>query len=347
VTPGLRGSAEPLARRYDAALLDLDGVVYVGDHAVPHAADALTAARAAGMALAFVTNNAARTPAAVAAQLTAIGVPARADEVVTSAMAAAHQLTDLVPPPARVLVVGGDGLRAAVTEAGYVAVNTEDDDPAAVVQGYGPDVSWRDLAAASVAVRRGLPWLATNLDLTLPSPRGQLPGNGALVAVVAATTGRTPMVAGKPELPLHHEAVRRSGAQHPLVVGDRLDSDIEGAVRAGCDSLLVLTGVTDVHQLLAAPQRQRPTYISNDLGGLLSPHPDVTVAGSAVTCGGWHADRGDQEVTLRRAGDAGGDGLDALRALVTAAWLGDTTNLHVRGESSALAVAGLGPTADR
>jgi HAD superfamily hydrolase (TIGR01450 family) len=345
VTAGLRGSVEPLAHRYDTGLLDLDGVVYVGEHAVPGAAQALSAAREAGMALAFVTNNAARTPETVAAHLTAIGVPADTDEVVTSAMAAASQLTSLVPPPARVLVVGGEGLRIAVTRAGYTPVDSEADGPGAVVQGYGPDVSWRVLAEASVAVRRGVPWLATNLDLTLPSPRGQLPGNGAFVNVVATTTGRTPLVAGKPELPLHQEAVRRSGARNPLVIGDRLDSDIEGAVRAGCDSLLVLTGVTDIAQLLRAGSHERPTYVARDLTGLLATHPDVAVSGPTCTCGGWEALRDADDVTLRRSGNDDGDGLNAVRAVATAAWMRETTGVRVRGEPDVLTANGFGSAA--
>ena len=270
----LGACAEPLCTAYDAALLDLDGVVYRGPDPVPGAAAAVAAARAAGMRMAFVTNNASRTPAAVAAHLGAVGVEARADEVVTAAQAAATLLGTLVPAGSRVLVTGGEGLRAAVTEAGFEPVPTADDGPAAVVQGYAPGLAYADLAEAALAVRAGAVWVASNLDATIPTARGLLPGNGALVALVAHATGRRPdAAAGKPERALHDEAVRRTGAVRPLVVGDRLDTDVEGANRAGCDSLLVLTGVTTEADLLAAPPERRPTYLGLDLGALLVAHP--------------------------------------------------------------------------
>jgi HAD superfamily hydrolase (TIGR01450 family) len=268
------GSPEPLCAAYDVALLDLDGVVYRGEAPVPGAAEAIAAARANGMRVAFVTNNASRTPAAVAAHLAAVGVPAVADDVVTAAQAAATLLGTLVPAGAPVLVTGGEGLRVALSERGFALVASADDEPAAVVQGYAPDLGYADLAEAALAVRAGAVWVATNLDATIPTARGELPGNGALVALVAHATRRRPDAsAGKPERALHDEAVRRCGARHPLVVGDRLDTDIEGANRAGCDSLLVLTGVTDEAALRAAPPSRRPTFVARDLGALLVPYP--------------------------------------------------------------------------
>ncbi|MGH8826024.1 MAG: HAD-IIA family hydrolase, partial [Jiangellaceae bacterium] len=257
-----------LARSYDVALLDLDGVVYVGAEPVAHAPESLRAARVAGMHLAFVTNNAARTPEVVAEHLTSIGVNASSDEVVTSAQAAARVLDELLPAGSRVLVVGGDGLVAALAERGLTPVTSADADPAAVVQGFAPDVSWRLLAEGSYAVAAGLPWVASNVDRTIPTARGRAPGNGALVDAVRAATGREPVVAGKPEPPMHRETVLRTGARHPLVVGDRLDTDIEGANRAGVDSLLVFTGVTDPAELISAPPLLRPTYIGLDLRAL-------------------------------------------------------------------------------
>jgi glycerol 3-phosphatase-2 len=271
VTPG---GAQPLCRTYDVALLDLDGVVYRGAAPVPGAAEAVAAARAGGMRMAFVTNNASRTPAAVVAALAAAGVPATEDEVVTAAQAAAILLTTLVPRDANVLVTGGEGLRVAVAEAGLTVVASAAEAPAAVVQGYAPDLTYADLAEAALAVRAGAVWVASNLDATIPTDRGLLPGNGALVALVATATGRRPDAsAGKPERALHDEAVRRSGARRPLVVGDRLDTDVEGANRAGCDSLLVLTGVSDEASLRAAPPERRPTYLGADLSALLDPDP--------------------------------------------------------------------------
>lgn len=261
----------PLAERYDTALLDLDGVVYRGKDAVPHAVETLLAAASAGMHLAYVTNNASRTPEAVAAHLVDLGLPARPEEVVTAAQAVARLIAEQVPDGARVLALGGEGLRQALKSHGLTLVDGADDDPAAVVQGYVPETSWRDLAEVAYAVGRGVPWFASNVDSTMPTARGIAPGNGALVGAVAAACGGWPTVAGKPEPALHRETMLRTHAKRPLVVGDRLDTDIEGANRAGVDSLLVLTGVTGLDQLRAAPAHQQPTYVSADLRGLLDP----------------------------------------------------------------------------
>jgi HAD superfamily hydrolase (TIGR01450 family) len=304
---------EAPARRYDVALLDLDGVVYLGSTAIPDVPKALAEVREAGMRLAFVTNNASRTPAAVAEMLSGMGVQATPDEVVNSAQAATHVLAEKLPAGAKLLVVGTTGLIEAARERGFTLVESADDDPAAVVQGYGPNVGWAQLAEATVAVRRGAWFVATNLDTTVPSNRGALPGNGALVGVVAQTTGVTPTAVGKPDPAMHRESVQRSGAQHPIVVGDRLDTDIEGAGRVGCDSMLVLTGVTTPADLLGAGPRQRPTYIAPTVRGLLEPQPVPRRDGDGWVCGGWRVTR-----DLARTGD--GDDLDALRALCAAAW---------------------------
>ncbi|MFE0879732.1 HAD hydrolase-like protein [Streptomyces smyrnaeus] len=319
--PGAGGSA--LHTAYDTALLDLDGVVYAGGEAVPHAVDSLAAARRSGLRLAYVTNNAARTPQTVAAHLTELGVPAKADEVVTSAQAVARLIAERVPRGARVLAVGADGLRVALEERGLTVVETADEEPAAVVQGYGgPTMEWGRLIEAALAVQRQVPWFASNTDLTIPSGRGIAPGNGSAVEVVRIATRwmRTPpepVVAGKPLPPMHRESILRTGARRPLVVGDRLDTDIEGAHAGRVDSLLVLTGVTDAAQLLAARPVHRPTYVARDLRGLLEPQPQVTGdADAGFSCGGWTAHVDAEQLTLR--GD--GDPMDGLRALCGAAW---------------------------
>jgi hypothetical protein len=185
-------------------------------------------------------------------------------------------------------------------------------------------VGWRLLAEASAAVHAGLPWIASNPDLTVPTPRGPAPGNGALVQVVALATGQRPEVAGKPQPPLFEETMLRVGGNRPLVVGDRLDTDIEGAVRFGADSLLVMTGVTDVVTLASAPPHRRPTYLAADLGGLHAPHPQPEKAGEEWRCGGWTArpaagdsrPRSGSPPELRGAGSPA----DALRALVSLCW---------------------------
>ncbi|WP_030752546.1 HAD-IIA family hydrolase [Streptomyces sp. NRRL S-31] len=310
-------SGRPLSEAYDTALLDLDGVVYAGGDAIAHAVDSLAAARSGGMRLAYVTNNALRTPDAVAGHLTELGIPAAGDDVITSAQAVARLISEQVPAGARVLVIGGEGLRVALRERGLTPVESADDDPAAVVQGFGgPDLPWSRFAEASYAVRRGVPWFASNTDLTIPSGRGIAPGNGAAVEVVRIATGAEPQVAGKPLPPMHRETIIRTGAERPLVVGDRLDTDIEGAFNGGVDSLLVLTGVTDGAQLLAASPRHRPTYVDADLRGLLTGQPEVGAEGDGFRCGGWTATAGADRLEV--AGD--GEPLDGLRALCAAAW---------------------------
>ncbi|GGV41677.1 HAD hydrolase-like protein [Streptomyces griseoflavus] len=311
------GSGQALNEAYDTALLDLDGVVYAGGDAILHAVESLATARDGGMRLAYVTNNALRTPDAVAAHLTELGIPAEAGDVITSAQAVARLISEQVPAGSRVLVVGGEGLRVALRERGLVPVESADDDPVAVVQGYGgPELPWGRFAEASYAVARGLPWFASNTDLTIPSGRGIAPGNGAAVEVVRIATGAEPQVAGKPLPPMHRETILRTGAARPLVVGDRLDTDIEGAFNGEVDSLLVLTGVTDGALLLAAPPRHRPTYVDGDLRGMLTGQPEVVPSGDGFRCGGWTATAGTAELEL----DGDGGALDGLRALCAAAW---------------------------
>ena len=284
---GLKGCQQPLSEHYDAALLDLDGVVYLGGRPIAGAADALTEAAKRGMKLAYVTNNASRSPHAIAAQLAGMGVRATATDIVTSAQAAAHVLADRLPAGAPVLVVGGMGLRLALRERGLRPVSTAADRPLAVVQGYSPDISYGLLAEATLALNAGAFYVASNADPTLPTARGLQPGNGSLVEVLVHATGREPVVAGKPEPPLHAESVQRVGAQRPLVVGDRLDTDIEGAVRGGADSLLVLTGVTGPADLLLAGPQHRPSYVAADLAGLNASHPEIRSEGGRFSCGGW------------------------------------------------------------
>lgn len=310
-SPALSGCDDPPARSFDVALLDLDGVVYVGDDAVPGAAPALEAATRAGMHLEFVTNNALRTPEQVAERLRGFGIDASADAVVTSAQAATALVAERCGHRARVLVTGGEGLRAAAAEAGLCVVDSADDRPDAVVVGYDPTLDYRRLAEGALAVRRGALFVASNRDATMPTARGPMAGMGAFAAFVTVASGRDPVVAGKPEPTLHREAVRRSGAHRPLVVGDRLDTDIEGARRADTPSLLVLTGVTDLPTLAAARPEHRPDLLSRDVGGLLDPHPPARDG----CCGDADARVEGGHVRVRA-----GTGFDVVRAGITAAW---------------------------
>jgi glycerol-1-phosphatase len=309
--------SQTLAEAYDVLLFDLDGVVYIGGTAISGAPQALQAAKKGGAHVAYVTNNASRTPAAVAALLESMDAPVTEADVVTSAQAAARLLADRLPPKSKVLVIGATALSLAVRERGLVPVFSASDAPAAVVQGYAPGIDYSRLAEGGLAVRAGALFVATNADSTIPGARGTQPGNGSLLQVIEHATGVAPVVAGKPEPPLHHESVIRTGAKHPLVIGDRLDTDIEAAYNVSTDSLLVLTGVDNPTTATLAPPHQRPTYIGENLEVLLTPYPDVTATDSGVTCGGWTAAAaGDGKLTL--SGD--GAPIDGLRALTTAAW---------------------------
>ena len=327
-TVPLQPSTGPLVSDYDVVLLDLDGVVYIGTNAVPGAAQHLDDARGAGARLVFVTNNASRPPETVAEHLSELGVDCSAGDVVTSAQAAAHHLRTSLPAGSPVLRIGGAGLTRALQEEGLVPVDSREEEPVAVVQGFSPDLTWRHLAEATRAVRSGLPWVATNLDLTVPVVGGPAPGNGTLVAAVRTASGVEPHVVGKPEPALFAEAVRRCSAERPLVGGDRLDTDLEGARRGGMPGLLVLTGVSGVRELLQAHPGERPTQVARDLGGLLEQHPEVVPR--------WDGDR--LEVRCRRALVVRSDGawhvpapdtadgtdaldwVDVLRAAAVAAW---------------------------
>jgi len=321
----LASSSEPLVQAHDVALVDLDGVVYLGREAVAGAVAYLAAARTGGMHLGYVTNNAARTPHQVARHLRELGIELDDGDVVTSAQAAARLVAAAVPAGSKVLVIGGTGLVQALAEHGLHAVSTVADEPAAVVQGFHPSVGWELLAEGSYAVAAGLPWVASNLDLSVPTPRGRAPGNGTLVAAIRAATGSSPVVAGKPEPALVRESVLRTGSERPLMVGDRLDTDISGATRYQMPSLLVLTGVTSLAELVAAEGDERPDFVGADLGALLSDQPAVTVdraaGGIRARCAGWEATVEDGRLRLRVSGTpAPLAGLAALRAVVAAGW---------------------------
>lgn len=278
----LGSSHDPLSAAYDLAMLDLDGVVYVSGDAVPGAPEHLARARGSGMRCAYVTNNASRPPATVVAHLRDLGIELDDADVVTSAQAAASVLRAEHGDGAVVLVLGGEGLWQAVEAAGLEGrqVDTVRDEaspgdeggPVALVTGYGPEVLWRQVMRAAVLLRDGLPWVASNTDMSIPTSYGTAPGHGVLVDTLRRFAEVEPTVAGKPARPLLDETVARVGGERPLMVGDRLDTDIEGGTAVGVDTLLVLTGVTGLDELVAATPEQRPTYVSADLGGLHETH---------------------------------------------------------------------------
>jgi HAD superfamily hydrolase (TIGR01450 family) len=276
--------------------------------------------------LGYITNNASRTDASVAEHLTSLGLDVAPADVVTSPQAAMRLLADIVPAPATILVVGGDGLVDEVQKAGYTVTRSAEDAPHAVVQGFAPEVAWTDLAEAAFALKvpeedGGIPWIATNTDWTIPRERGVAPGNGTLVSAVHTAIGRLATVAGKPETPIFDEALDRFGARKALFIGDRLDTDILGACRAGIDSVLVLTGIDRPKHVLAAPEGSRPTYILGDLRGLHEPYP-----AAVLKDGAWHVNGAAVRVTgadVEIVADAGTQ-LDLLRAGAAAIWASGT-----------------------
>ena len=300
----------------DVLFADLDGVIYTGENAVPHAVDALNSAPCR---VAYITNNASRPPEAVADHLRELGLHLEASDVVSSPQAAVKLLATLVPAGSTILVVGGEGLIREVESAGFRVTDSANDNPAAVIQGFAPTVGWVHLAEASFALHTGIPWVATNTDWTIPVARGVAPGNGTLVSAVHLAVGRLPVFAGKPERAIFELAAERFDAHNALVVGDRLDTDILGANRAGMRSALVLTGIDGPKQVLAAAEDHQPTYILGDLRELSQTYPEsiietkgdtttVTVGKSVVTMTG-------HVVRVKKKGSSP---LDLLRAGATA-----------------------------
>jgi len=311
----------------DVLLADLDGVVYTGPAALPYAVESINRAQQT-MRVGYLTNNASRTDVTVAAHLTELGLLVAADDVVTSPQAAVALLADLVPAGSKVLVVGGDGLVDELQKAGFAVTRSADDEPAAVIQGFAPEVGWKDLAEASYALqarpgRDELPWVATNTDWTIPQARGVAPGNGTLVSAVHSAVGRLPVVAGKPERAIFDAAVARFGASSPLFIGDRLDTDILGANRAGMPSALVMTGIDRAKQVLAAPEESRPKYLLGDLRELFEPYPVALTStekrrgDTLVTVGEAVVRIHQNRVSIDRAGRRS---IDLLRAGAAAIW---------------------------
>jgi HAD superfamily hydrolase (TIGR01450 family) len=308
--------ADSLISSFDALLSDLDGVVYAGPHAIPGAVESLKRLETVGVGLGYVTNNASRTPAQVAAHLRELGAPAEDHQVVSSSQAAGELLASMLPAGAHVLITGSAALAHEIELVGLKPVHSAAESPVAVVQGFNPEIGWKDLAEASYVVAGGAQWFATNTDMSIPQARGMAPGNGTLVAAVAAATGKTPLVAGKPEAPLFHAAAKRLKSDRPLVVGDRLDTDILGGNRAGFATAAVLTGVDTTLTILAARTEERPDYLLADLGDLYAPYPEIVSDAGTYRCGAASAFAEDGKVTLTGRKDD----LDAWRAACAAWW---------------------------
>ncbi|MEC5200005.1 glycerol 3-phosphatase-2 [Arthrobacter sp. PL16] len=308
--------SERLIDGFDGVLADLDGVVYAGPNAIDGATEALDRLALEGKSLAYVTNNASRSSEDVAAHLRELGAPATAEQVFGSALAGAELLAAQVAGGSTVLVVGSDTLAQAVTAQGLVVVDSAADRPDAVIQGFSPLLGWKDLAEAAYAVAAGATWIATNTDMSIPQERGIAPGNGTLVAAVAAATGKQPLIAGKPGAALFETAARHSGVERALVVGDRLDTDILGGNRAGMATALVLTGVDTVRTALAATVEERPVYLIASLADLYEEYPEVSFDGDSYSCRDARARVADSTVSV----SGREDDVDSWRAACAAWW---------------------------
>ena len=302
-----------LAQEHDCLLLDLDGTVFTGHEPTTGAVETLATLTAR---ILYVTNNASRAPAEVAQHLQAMGFTAESDDVVTSAQSAARLLAAQLPSGAAVLIVGTEALADEVRTVGLTPVRLWSDAPVAVVQGHSPQTGWPDLAEAALAIRGGALWVAANVDLTLPSERGLLPGNGSMVAALRAATDTQPQVAGKPEPTLLTDALGRGDFHRPLVIGDRLDTDIAGANAAHLPSLLVLSGVSTAADTVRAAPGRRPDYLAPDLRSLTARTETLRVAPHSA----WHVDIGGRAVTVSSTGADAADDLSVVRATASAVW---------------------------
>ncbi len=314
---------EPLISAYGLLLSDLDGVVYRGSEGISANIDALNRAEAEGVQLGYITNNASRNHAEIAAQLSSYGLPSSHAEIMTPSQSIVPLLAEFLSPGDPVLIVGGPGLHEIVSEAGYRDVSSVDEHPRAVVQGFTASVNLGEITQISYAVQTGIPWLATNDDRSVPKERGIAPGNGAMVQAVFWATGQYPRVAGKPERPIYDAALARWPHERALFIGDRLDTDILGARRAYIDSVMVFTGIGTAKEVLAAGRDRRPLYVVDDLSQLFSPYPAAhrdadgvlrmggalpssSLAPHGVDWRSWRASRRTSTCSARRANSSGG-----------------------------------------
>lgn len=318
--------------QFDLLLADLDGVVYEGSVAIKNAVETLNKIVEQNIPVGYVTNNSSRKPETIVAQLVDLGLSSKPEDIISSGQTAVELLQTKIPAGAKVLVVGGDGLRARVLAGGFEIVSSSDEKPQAVIQGFSPDVSWKDLAEASYSIQNGAIWVATNNDWTLPQEKGLAPGNGTLVGAVHTAVGQLPIVAGKPEPAIFETALKVFGSQSPLFVGDRLDTDILGANRAGIKSVLVLTGVSTRKDVLAAAAEERPAYIIETLDGLLGTYQEPKQTKRGFSCGKASVELLGDKVLVTE-GDP--QSIEALRAACSVIW-NSGKHIHFLNVQSAL-----------
>jgi len=306
-----------LIDNYDGLLLDLDGVVYRGKQPIRDAIETIGKLQSK-MPIGYVTNNASRTQSQIAEQLRGYGIELEPEQVISSAMAGAEMLSEKVS--GKVLVIGGDGLKEAVRSYGFELVDSADDAPDAVIQGFSPEIGWKDLAEASYAINNGALWLATNQDWTIPLERGIAPGNGTLVSAVHTAVGHLPEFAGKPARKIFDTAKKQLSMKKPLFIGDRVDTDILGANNAEIDSALVFTGVATGKEAISATRENRPTYLIESVSEVLHKYkaPKKTKYGYKV--GGAQVELLGNKVRLINSGSR----IDVLRAACSVVWRSET-----------------------
>lgn len=270
--------------KYDTVLCDLDGVIYEGTDAIVDAPETINTFIELGIPVGYVTNNSSRKPETISAQLAEFGIHTSPENVIGSAKTGVDILATMIPSGAKVLVVGGEGLRTRVLEAGFQLAKSSDEKPAAVIQGFDPSVAWTDLAEASYSIANGAKWVATNQDWTIPREKGIAPGNGTLVSAVHTAVGQLPIVAGKPEPAIYQTAVAHFDAKQAIFIGDRIDTDIRGANRANLDSVLVMTGISTRKEVLGVKPEDRPTYIVATMAELLQPYDEPKKTKRGFAC---------------------------------------------------------------
>ncbi|MBI3804605.1 MAG: HAD-IIA family hydrolase [Nitrospirae bacterium] len=260
-----------LIDRFDHFLIDLDGVVYIGDRPTPRAAETLNALHAAGKKRRFITNDPRHTADVYAQKLRRLDIPAEPTEFLTSGRAAALYLQKEGRLSEPVFVVGSDGLRSEIESVGgCVLEGAEGVGARIVVVGGHEAFSYPELKIAALAIQRGATFIATNRDATFPMPDGLWPGTGPIVAAIEYATGVAPVVVGKPEKAVFEIAL---GLFPPggrtAMIGDRLDSDILGGRRAGLATILVLSGCTSRTEAERSPIH--PDYIIENLAQIATP----------------------------------------------------------------------------
>ncbi|MDP9799928.1 HAD superfamily hydrolase (TIGR01450 family) [Arcanobacterium wilhelmae] len=326
-------SGPALVEIADLMLTDLDGVAYLGQQEAPYAAEGIAAARERGVHPVYVTNNSSRPPAKVAQHLSSLGIPTEATDVINTAITGVMQVAQHVPAGSKVLAVGGEGVFEALRDAGFDVVTSAEDDPAAILQGFAEHVSWVELSEIALAIRKGALYVATNLDATMPRERGETIGNGSLVAAVVNATGVEPLSAGKPAPDMYKLAVERTGLSSPIAIGDRLDTDMVGANAAGIISVHVLTGVSQVRDVLLASAQARPRVLARDLRDLGIAYAPVDKDGDVWRCETAKACVKDGQLLVDDAPIAGSLTLNQYRAAASAAWEASDAGVTFDAES--------------